>query len=29
MRSYYEEEFVKAQEKFKNLIQLITNDWRE
>ncbi len=29
MISHYEEEFAKAQEKFKNLIQLITNDWRE
>ena len=29
MISYYKEEFVKEQETFKNLIQLITNDWRE
>ena len=29
MISHYEEEFVKAQEKFNNLIQLITTDWRK
>ncbi len=29
MISNYEEKFVKAQEKFNDLIQLITTDWRE
>ncbi len=29
MISHYEEEFAKAQEKFNNLIQLITTDWRK